>query len=427
MAGTAAQIIEGWRKDGVRWVRFEAPDMHGTSRSKMVPIEDARGYVKEGLNMYGGAGVLDTASHVVGGTLYGEETGYADMRIVPDPATAAIVPWLEVPTGRFICDAFRDGEPLEAMPRQVFARVLERCRSHGFEPLIGFEPEYYLLDADKGRLFEGVHIFNTVRNTYVPFLQILVDQLRAFGIDVITHNSEYSGSQFESPFAPGAGMAGPGHLLHVQELGQGARAPARLRRHVHGQAVLGSRRLRQPHARQPPRCRGEERVRRQERRARHLADLPSLHRRKPRVRPRRVHAARPHRELPQATPGSHVQPDERLLGARGPIGARSRQGRLDRVTTRGAARPELARESLPRSGRGPCSGPPRHRAGARARAAGHAARRGGGRAHAAPGGDARGARGARDDARRSGRRSARTSSSRTRRCVATSSSASTTT
>jgi glutamine synthetase len=209
MAGTAAQIIDGWRKDGVRWVRFEAPDMHGTSRSKMVPIEDARSYVKDGVNMYGGAGVLDTASHVVGGTLYGEETGYADMRIVPDPATAAIVPWLEVPTGRFICDAFRDGKPLEAMPRQVFARVLERCRSHGFEPLIGFEPEYYLLDADKGRLFEGVHIFNTVRNTYVPFLQVLVDQLRAFGVDVITHNSEYSGSQFESPFAPGAGMAGP--------------------------------------------------------------------------------------------------------------------------------------------------------------------------------------------------------------------------
>ena len=209
MAETAAQIIDGWRKDGVRWVRFEAPDMHGTSRSKMVPIEHAPGYAEEGLNMYGGAGVLDTASHVVPATLYGEETGYADMRILPDPATAAIIPWLEVPTGRFICDAVRDGEPLDAMPRQVFARALERCRSHGFEPLIGFEPEFYLLDADKGRLFEGVHIFNTVRNTYVPFLQVMADQLRAFGIDVITHNSEYSGSQFETPFSPGNGMAGP--------------------------------------------------------------------------------------------------------------------------------------------------------------------------------------------------------------------------
>jgi glutamine synthetase len=210
MADTAAQIIEGWQKEGVRWVRFEAPDMHGTSRSKMIPIEHATAFAEEGLNMYGGAGVLDTASHVVPSTLYGEETGYADMRIVPDPATAAIVPWLDVPSGRFICDASRDGQPLEAMPRRVFARVLERCRGHGFEPLIGFEPEFYLLDGTtKGRLFEGVHIFNTVRNTYVPFLQTLVDYLRAFGIDVITHNCEYSGSQFETPFSPGKGMAGP--------------------------------------------------------------------------------------------------------------------------------------------------------------------------------------------------------------------------
>jgi glutamine synthetase len=211
MAKTAAQIIEDWRKDGVRWVRFEAPDMHGTSRSKMVPIEHAPGFAENGLNMYGGAGVLDTASHVVGGTLYGEETGYADMRIVPDPATAAIVPWLETSTARLICDAFgNDGRPLEAMPRRVFARALERCRSHGYEPLIGFEPEFYLLDAaTKSRLFEGVHIFNTVRNTYVPFLQTLVDHLRAFGVDVITHNCEYSGSQFEIPFAPGSGLAGP--------------------------------------------------------------------------------------------------------------------------------------------------------------------------------------------------------------------------
>lgn len=210
MAQTTVEILEGWQADGIRWVRFECPDMHGTSRSKMVPIEHAADFAVDGLNMYGGAGVLDTASHVVGGTLYAEETGYADMRIVPDPATRAIVPWAEVPTGRFICDAFRDGEPLEAMPRRVYARALERCRAAGYEPLFGFEPEFYLLDGQtKGRLFEGVHIFNTVRNTYVPFLQTLLDELRAIGIDVITHNSEYSGSQYEIPFSPGKGMDGP--------------------------------------------------------------------------------------------------------------------------------------------------------------------------------------------------------------------------
>jgi glutamine synthetase len=211
MADSAVEIIESWRGAGIRWVRFEVPDMHGTSRSKLVPSEHAASFAEGGLNMYGGTGVFDSASHVVGGTLYNEETGYADMRVLPDPATAAVVPWLDVPTGRFICDAFDDdGEPLEAMPRRVFARVLERARGLGYEPLLGFEPEFYLLDGQtKGRLFEGFHIFNTVRNTYVPFLQTLIDQLRAFGIDVITHNSEYSGSQYEIPFNPGLGMAGP--------------------------------------------------------------------------------------------------------------------------------------------------------------------------------------------------------------------------
>ena len=210
MGQSAGEVIERWRDAGVRWVRFETADVHGTSRSKLVPIEHAPGFAEGGLNMYGGTPVLDTRSDVVGGTLYNEETGYADMRLVPDPETAAIVPWIDA-TGRFICDAFgTDGEPLEATPRRVYARVLERCRAAGYEPLFGFEPEFYVLDGQtKERLFEGWHIFNTVRNTYVPFLQTLVEDLRAFGVDVITHNCEYAGAQFEIPFAPAAGMAGP--------------------------------------------------------------------------------------------------------------------------------------------------------------------------------------------------------------------------
>lgn len=211
MAGkTAAEIIEEWRTDGVRFVRFELPDLHGTSRSKLVPIDHAAGYADEGLNMYGGAGVLDTRSDVVGGTLYNEERAYGDQRLVPDPATAAIVPWAEA-TGRFICDSrWDDGRPLEALPRHVFRRVLERCRALGYEPVLGFEPEFYLLDGDTHELlFEGSHIFNTVRNTYVPFIQELIEQVQALGLSVITMNCEYAGSQWEINYAPGRGLDGP--------------------------------------------------------------------------------------------------------------------------------------------------------------------------------------------------------------------------
>ena len=75
---TAEDVFSTWREQGIRNVRFELPDLHGTSRSKLVPIEHAPGYAEDGLNMYGGAVVLDSASDVVPGTLYNEEVGYAD-------------------------------------------------------------------------------------------------------------------------------------------------------------------------------------------------------------------------------------------------------------------------------------------------------------------------------------------------------------
>src|SRR3989441_12939430 len=131
------RILSDWKEKGIRNVRFELPDLHGTSRSKIVPINHAAAYAKNGLNMYGGAAVLDSRSDVVPGTLYNEEVAYADQLLRPDPSTAAIVPWLEA-TGRFICDAkWADGKPLAASPRHVFARVLERARKLGYEPVIG--------------------------------------------------------------------------------------------------------------------------------------------------------------------------------------------------------------------------------------------------------------------------------------------------
>jgi glutamine synthetase len=203
-------ILEEWREAGIRWVRFELPDMHGMSRSKTVPMEHVPGYAQAGLNMYGGAAVLDTRSDVVGGTLYNEERMYADQLLHPDPATAAIVPWANR-TARFICDAtWYDGQPLDATPRQVFRRALDRCRSMGFEPVIGSEFEFYLLTSDTHEpLFSGYHIFNTLRNDYVPTIGRILEEMPQIGVSIITSNCEYAGSQWEINFAPGAGLDGP--------------------------------------------------------------------------------------------------------------------------------------------------------------------------------------------------------------------------
>src|SRR5262249_15558923 len=103
-----------------------------------------------------------------------------------------------------------DGRPLGAAPRHVYRRVLDRCHELGYEPLTGVEPEFYLLDGQtREPLFEGYHIFNTLRNTYVPLIERIVDEMRAYGIDVITANCEYAGSQWEINSTPRRGLAGP--------------------------------------------------------------------------------------------------------------------------------------------------------------------------------------------------------------------------
>jgi len=204
------KVLAGWKERGIRNVRFELPDMHGTSRSKIVPIDHAASYAKNGLNMYGGAAVLDSRSDVVPGTLYNEEVAYADQLLRPDPSTAAVVPWAEA-TARFICDAsWPDGRALAASPRHVFRRVLDRFHDLGYEAVMGMECEFYLLDPETHKpLFTGYHIFNSVRNTWVPAIERIIDQMREFGIDIITANCEYAGSQWEINYAPGRGMAGP--------------------------------------------------------------------------------------------------------------------------------------------------------------------------------------------------------------------------
>ncbi len=207
---SVGKVLEGWRKDGIAFVRFELPDMHGISRSKTIPIAHAADYAERGLNMYGGVSVLDSRSDVVPGTLYHEEVGYGDQLLFPDPESAAVIPWADR-TARFICDArWYDGRPLTATPRHVFRNAVERAREMGFEPLMGSEFEFYLLTADTHEpLFDGYQIFNTVRNDFVPTIRRIVEEMPRVGVDVITANCEYAGSQWEINFAPGRGLHGP--------------------------------------------------------------------------------------------------------------------------------------------------------------------------------------------------------------------------
>jgi glutamine synthetase len=200
----ASELMAKLGEHGIEYLRFELPDMHGISRSKTVPIDKVEDYAAHGLNFYGGILGLDTSSNVVPASAMHTLRSYADQLLFPDPESFRVIPWLEK-TANVVCLGYEyDGEPQRAAPRWVLSELVRQANGLGYDVLMGHEYEYYLLSAEtKERLYEGIHIFHTLRNQYVPFLDRLVPTLRAYGIDIITHNCEYAGSQYETNYGPG--------------------------------------------------------------------------------------------------------------------------------------------------------------------------------------------------------------------------------
>jgi glutamine synthetase len=204
-----AEMMVQLKKLGVEYVRFELPDLHGISRSKTVPIDKVEGYARRGLNMYGGVIGLDTSGGVVVDSGMHTDVGYADQILLPDPDSLRVIPWLKA-TASVVCLGWWEhpDKPQRGAPRWVFAQLVAEANRLGYDVMMGHEYEYYILKADtKQRLFEGPHIFHTIRNQYTPFMDELVPTLRAFGIDIITHNCEYAGSQYETNYGPAMNLA----------------------------------------------------------------------------------------------------------------------------------------------------------------------------------------------------------------------------
>jgi glutamine synthetase len=202
-SATLDELLARWESDGINNVLFELPDMHGAPRSKIVPLNKVRGFAEKGLNMYGGAITLDSSSFVVSGSKYNEEKNYADQVLKADLSTAAVVPWMNK-TARLICDTYwADGTPLHAAPRHVLRKAVDELDKLGYQAVVGLEYEFYVFDPTTMKpIFEGLHIFNTMRNTAAPVAERIVELMPQIGIDIITANVEYGPGQFEINYGP---------------------------------------------------------------------------------------------------------------------------------------------------------------------------------------------------------------------------------
>ncbi|HEX6819486.1 MAG TPA: glutamine synthetase family protein, partial [Ktedonobacterales bacterium] len=146
------QLIEERKIDTVK---IGGPDYDGVYRGKRLPADVFLDGMEHGFAQGDVLFGWDIAEQLVPGLRFTNwESGYADLRMLPDLATFRPVPW-EEHVATVICDFVTEsGEPVGVSPRHILRRVLERATEMGYRAELALELEFRIWREDQRSLRE---------------------------------------------------------------------------------------------------------------------------------------------------------------------------------------------------------------------------------------------------------------------------------
>lgn len=208
---TLKRIEDIITKNVIDTIRIGAVDIDGVWRGKQISTEyfltKAATHGTQISDILFGWDVSDKIAEGLSYTSW--DTGFPDVKIVPDLSTFALLPW-EPGTASVLCDIEQiGGGPVSLSPRYILQNAIERALKLGFKPFAAYEFEFYLLDDPIGQIAEGA--WRSIRPAsksgpcysmlhHASSLDVMGQirkQLRAAGCDVEATNSEYGPGQYE--------------------------------------------------------------------------------------------------------------------------------------------------------------------------------------------------------------------------------------
>ena len=124
-----------------------------------------------------------------------------EMRLLPDAATFAVLPYTPR-QARLFCDlAHSDYQPLASCPRSFLQRLLAHLAQHGMRMQAAFETEFYLLRQVDGQYVpaDTARACSTIgMDAVAPVVLEMIDALAAQGILVEQYHPEYGPGQHEN-------------------------------------------------------------------------------------------------------------------------------------------------------------------------------------------------------------------------------------
>ena len=135
--------------------------------------------------------------------------GYGDMKMVPDPETARLIPWLPK-TALVFCDVYtEEGEPVEEAPRWVLKRQIARATAAGYTVKTAAELELYVFKetfeearakryqnlTPASHYLEDYHILQTTKEE--PLVRAIRNGMEGADVPVETSKGEWGRGQEE--------------------------------------------------------------------------------------------------------------------------------------------------------------------------------------------------------------------------------------
>lgn len=148
---TAQQSIETIKRENIEIVRLVWPDQHGLLRGKALSRDAYLAALETGSEITMAPFFFDPANAIVfnpftpdGGFAFDGLGGSPNVKMVPDPGTFTVLPWLSR-TAMVFCDLYMtDGRPFPLAPRSILKRTLGEMAETGAELIAGVEMEWYL-------------------------------------------------------------------------------------------------------------------------------------------------------------------------------------------------------------------------------------------------------------------------------------------
>ncbi|XP_051529072.1 lengsin [Myxocyprinus asiaticus] len=195
-------------RENINFVRFEATDLHGVSRSKTVPARFFHEKAVYGIPMPRSYLELTLSPRVNEVDHPSAANFSSDVLLLPDLSTFQILPWADQ-TARLICDPCTiTGVPLRTSPRLIAKQMLGQLQSMGFSLHSSFTYECCIFGSPE-RLGPKAVFFpaTTLLSNYdLPFLQQLVRGMYYMGVDVESFSSANGPGQMEICFKPRFGI-----------------------------------------------------------------------------------------------------------------------------------------------------------------------------------------------------------------------------